>query len=102
MNFDERQHALKVLFTRLEQSDPMDELGIAHWARSLIFHVQWACAKRAEFGDCETGMGCRDGFRHNGEIARARKKAAEDIMALRWGPDYVDEEEAPAVSSEGD
>jgi hypothetical protein len=56
----------------------------------LILHVQDICAKRAEFGDCTTGRGCLHGYASNGEIARARKKAADDIRALRWGPDYQD------------
>jgi hypothetical protein len=88
MDWKERENALRVLFTAPDKIDPLDEQGIAHWARSLVLHVQDACAKRAEFGDFVTGQGCRDGYRHDGEIGRARKKAADDIRKLRWGPDY--------------
>ena len=86
--FEEREEALRALFTAKDQSDPMDETGIAHWARFLIMHVQERCAKRAEYGDCTTGMGCSGGYSPDGAVARARKKAAKDIRALRWGPDY--------------
>lgn len=89
MNWEERDKALKVLFTAPHEVDLFDELGIAHWVRSLILHVQDCCAKRAEFGDFITGQDCRDGYRHDGEIGRARKKAADDIRNLRWGPDYT-------------
>lgn len=40
------------------------------------------CAKRAEFGDCETGMGCHDGYHPNSHTGRARKEAADDIRRL--------------------
>ena len=57
MDWKERDEALRKLFTAPNEVDPMDELGIAHWARTLILHVQDACAKRAEYGDCITGQG---------------------------------------------
>ncbi len=91
MDFEERQRALEVLFTRDEQSDPMDRYGIAHWMRSIVLHVQEWCAKRAEYGDFETGMDCADGYTHDSDTAVARKEAADDIRTLRFGPDYVDQ-----------
>lgn len=92
MNFRERDEALRILFTETEQSDPEDRQGVAWWARSLIWHVQDLCAKRAEFGDCTTGMGCAEGYHPESMTAQTRKKAADDIRALRWGPDYYPED----------
>ena len=79
--FEGRQVALKKLFERNDE----DEHGIAFWMRQMILHVQDLCAKRAEYGDCETGQGCAGGYSHDSEIADIRRKAASDIRALRFG-----------------
>jgi hypothetical protein len=40
------------------------------------------CANRAEYGDCETGMGCHQGYHPNSPTGVARKQAADDIRKL--------------------
>lgn len=79
MTHEEKDEALRKTFDPRFDSDPLTVR-----IRQIVLHVQDCCAKRAEFGDFMTGMGCRDGYLQNGEIGRARKKAADDIRALRW------------------
>ena len=45
-----------------------------------------ARATRAEFGDCETGLGCRDGYAYGSVTAAARKEAADDIRRMKIKP----------------
>ena len=40
------------------------------------------CAKRAEYGDCETGMGCDEGYHQDSLTGAARKRAADDVRRL--------------------
>ena len=80
--FEGRQKALRRLFDLNEQDD--DRMGTAFWARQIILHVQELCAKRAEYGDFETGMGCDDGYSHESMTATIRRKAAADIRAMRF------------------
>lgn len=77
-----RQEALRKLFA--DELDPEDRHGIAFWMRQMILHVQDLCAKRAEFGDFDTGQDCAGGYRHDSDTADARRKAADDIRALRF------------------
>jgi hypothetical protein len=46
------------------------------------------CAKRAEYGDFETGMGCDAGYSPTSMTARVRKEAADDIRRLA---EWIDE-----------
>lgn len=43
-----------------------------------------ACALRAEYGDCETGMGCDRGYHPDSIFGSARKAAADDIRKLKF------------------
>lgn len=48
----------------------------------LIAAVADECAKRAEYGDCMTGMGCHEGYHPDSIVGVARKRAADDIRAM--------------------
>lgn len=80
--FEGRQEALRRLFDDSDRDE--DKLGLVFWMRQMALHVQDLCAKRAEFGDCETGQGCHpNGYPHDSIIADIRRKAAADIRAMR-------------------
>ena len=81
--FDGRQKALRRLFGEPSYYGE-DRMGLIFWARQMILHVQDLCAKRAEFGDCETGMGCHDGYSDESPTASVRRKVAADIRAMRF------------------
>ena len=82
--FEEREESLRRIFSK---SYGEDTTGIGFWMKSLILQVQAQCAKRALYGDCENGLGCRDGYQLNSEEYRIRRKAHDDILALRWSHD---------------
>lgn len=78
---DDVEDSLHALFNRALASDPQDDSGIGFWARSMVLYVQDQCAWVADFHGCD--------------------RVAAEIRALRWGPDYQDEELNPERPSEG-
>lgn len=59
-----------------------DVQRIARAIRLAVEEERERCAKLAEFGDCETGMGCARGFDSGSIFAAGRKAAADDIRKL--------------------
>lgn len=56
--------------------------GCADAIQNALAAERDRCAKRAQYGDCTTGLGCDGGYSEGSIWADARKAAADDIRRL--------------------